>query len=226
MLNQSFPKKGYSCHPAHQPHFRRQSSNLSFVSTSSFQLDPELSVQQFLTSAEKAEIELLQAQLDALEIPQRPPGAFMLFKKTFQSLVAKDQHFYSTKDFCRYLKQKYDSMSNEERSKFEEESQQKYDEYLEQFRRVEEKTEEIREQIENITNRANYTFHTKRKKVSAYRVFKKDIAEKIKNEFPKMNNSERQMIVRERWRNLDNSEKALFVHQARYLEEKKHYDSI
>jgi hypothetical protein len=51
--------------------------------------------------------------------------------------------------------------------------------------------------------RGSFESVAKKKKVSAYRVFKKSIAEKIKVEFPKMNNSERQMIVRERWKMLD-----------------------
>jgi hypothetical protein len=66
----------------------------------------------------------------------------------------------------------------------------------------------------------------KRKKISAYRVYKKEIASQIKEEFPKMNNSERQMIVKERWKCLSDKEKGIFVMHARYLEEKKLHSAI
>lgn len=57
---------------------------------------------------------------------------------------------------------------------------------------MEEKAEEIRNQIEEIIKKGNYEEVIKKKKVSAYRVYKKEMAEAIKIEFPKMNNSERQ----------------------------------
>jgi hypothetical protein len=74
--------------------------------------------------------------------------------------------------------------------------------------------------------RGSFEAVARKKKVSAYRVFKKSIAEKIKVEFPKMNNSERQMIVKERWKMLSDGQKSIFVLHARYLEEKKQFLQI
>ena len=100
-------------------------------------------------------------------------------------------------------------------------SEQRYKVYLEEHDDVSQRAELLQEATNEITKRADFDLHTKKKKVSAYRVFKKEIAEQVKQEFPKMNNSERQMIVKERWRSLENEDKGIYVLQARFVEEKK-----
>ena len=59
----------------------------------------------------------------------------------------------------------------------------------------------MREQIDEIINRADFSKIVK-KKISPYRVYKKENAADIKLEFPNMRSQERQMIVKERWRQL------------------------
>ena len=64
----------------------------------------------------------LKTQLDKLEFPQRPPGAFMLYKEIIQKAKKNDHksaRFVSTKDYCKTLKRDYDSLSEQERSKYE-----------------------------------------------------------------------------------------------------------
>ena len=54
------------------------------------------------------------------------------------------------------------------------------------------------------------------KKISPYRVYKRETAAEIKAEFPGMSNEERAQIVRERWRNINDSLKVVFVTLARF----------
>jgi hypothetical protein len=73
----------------------------------------------FLTQHEKEELVSLKCELDNIEFPVRPPGAFMLFKEMAQK-SKKDKKGYSyahsTKEFCQTLKRDYDSLKEEERS--------------------------------------------------------------------------------------------------------------
>ena len=64
------------------------------------------------------------------------------------------------------------------------------------------------------------------KKMSPYRVYKRETAAQIKQEFPLMSNEERSQIVKERWRTIDDKQKAIFVALARVEEEKLTHDAI
>jgi hypothetical protein len=68
--------------------------------------------------------------------------------------------------------------------------------------------------------------HARRKKVSAYRVYKRETAPRFKAEYPEMKNSERQMIVREKWKALGEKEKLIFVTMAKIEEESLYYQEI
>ena len=108
----------------------------------------------------------------------RPPGAFMLFKEANKKRAWQEkQKGYSTQDFCRKLKKEYESLPPIQRAKFEELSDLSYKAYLEKYQLAEKLAEEIREKKEAIIKKGDYEYHTKRKKVSAYRVFKREIAE-------------------------------------------------
>ena len=85
--------------------------------------------------------------------------------------------------------------------------------------------EEINKEIDSIYEKADMNVQAKRKKVSAYRVFKRETAPQFKHQYPNMKNSERQMIVKEQWRLLGEKEKAVFVYLARLQEERDHYDA-
>jgi len=65
-----------------------------------------------------------------------------------------------------------------------------------------------------------------KKKISPYRVYKKENAPAIKLEFPNMRSQERQMIVKERWRQLTDEQKVIYVVKARVEEERLHYQNI
>ena len=57
------------------------------------------------------------------------------------------------------------------------------------------------------------------KKISPYRVYKRETAAEIKAEFPSMSNEERAQIVRERWRSISDSLKVVYVTLARFEQE-------
>lgn len=57
------------------------------------------------------------------------------------------------------------------------------------------------------------------KRVSPYRVYKRETAAQIKSEFPLMSNEERSQIVKERWHTIGDKMKAIYVALARLEEE-------
>ena len=64
------------------------------------------------------------------------------------------------------------------------------------------------------------------KKISPYRVYKRETAALIKQEFPGMSNEERAQIVRERWRCIADSLKAIYVCLARFEQEVDHHQKV
>jgi hypothetical protein len=59
------------------------------------------------------------------------------------------------------------------------------------------RAEVIRSKIEDIQLKGDLSAHAARKRISAYRMFKKENAAKMKEEFPQMDKYERQMIVKD-----------------------------
>ena len=64
------------------------------------------------------------------------------------------------------------------------------------------------------------------KKISPYRVYKRETASDIKAEFPSMSNEERAQIVRERWRAINDSLKVVFVVLARFEQEVDQHNKV
>jgi hypothetical protein len=64
------------------------------------------------------------------------------------------------------------------------------------------------------------------KKMSPYRVYKRETAAQIKAEFPLMSNEERSQIVKERWRTISDQLKSVYVALARIEQEKLQHDAV
>jgi hypothetical protein len=64
------------------------------------------------------------------------------------------------------------------------------------------------------------------KRVSPYRVFKREMAANAKLEYPNMRNEERQIIIKEKWRRVNDHERGMFVAMARLEEEKSYYQHV
>ena len=64
------------------------------------------------------------------------------------------------------------------------------------------------------------------KRISPYRVYKRETAAQIKSEFPLMSNEERSQIVKERWHTIADKTKAIFVALARLEEEQLRWTAV
>jgi hypothetical protein len=64
------------------------------------------------------------------------------------------------------------------------------------------------------------------KKISPYRVYKRESAPHIKAEYPNMSNEERAQIVRQRWQTISDSLKCVYVTLARFEQESEHQKTI
>lgn len=64
------------------------------------------------------------------------------------------------------------------------------------------------------------------KRISPYRVYKRETAAQIKSEYPFMSNEERSQIVKERWHTISDKMKAVYVALARLEEEKLAWDAM
>ena len=62
------------------------------------------------------------------------------------------------------------------------------------------------------------------KRISPYRVYKRETAAQIKKEFTVMSNEERSQIVKERWQTIPDSTKVVYVALARLEEEEAHWN--
>ena len=62
--------------------------------------------------------------------------------------------------------------------------------------------------------------------MSPYRVYKRETASLIKQEFPHMSNEERAQIVRERWRCISDSLKVVYVTLARFEQEVDQFQKV
>lgn len=94
-----------------------------------------------------------------------------------------------------------------------------YSQYQVQCSNIEEESSLLLEKIKEIYDKGDMTLHARRKKISAYRVYKRETAAYYKSEYPNMKNSERQMIVKSMWQKLEDDEKLFYVVKARIEEE-------
>ena len=132
---------------------------------------------------------LLRA-LNWLKLPKRPPGAFNIFLQDFIVSLKQKSKFKSFYDSENQAMQEWKTASLEIQSKYESLASLKFTEYEKEFSEISSKGEAIRDQIEEIQKRGDITAIVK-KKISPYRVFKKEIASHIKIEFPNMKSQER-----------------------------------
>ena len=64
------------------------------------------------------------------------------------------------------------------------------------------------------------------KRISPYRIYKRETAASIKAEFPLMSNEERSYIVKQRWKLISLKAKEMYVILARIEEETHNYQQI
>ena len=119
----------------------------------------------------------LYQELHSLQLPKRPPGAFNIF---LQDQINDQKKQGKAKSYQRAESEALAQWNNgpnkeEFQAKYEGIAAKRFQEYQEEFKELSERGEAIREQIEEIQNRADINAIV-RKKISPYRMYKKEIA--------------------------------------------------
>ncbi|CDW79511.1 UNKNOWN [Stylonychia lemnae] len=178
-----------------------------------------------LTQFEKDLLEKFFKELNSIANPAKPLNAFALYLKSDLSNLKR---ITPNKAFSYYERVGQSNWKKEDeaiKAIYETQAETQFKEYVECYQVYSANAENLREKIDEIINRADISQIVK-KKISPYRVYKKESASAIKAEFPNMRSQERQMIVKERWRQLTDQQKVLYVVKARLEEEKLAYTNI
>eukprot|EP00347_Sterkiella_histriomuscorum_P000965 403373850 len=178
-----------------------------------------------LTQFEKEILESLFFKLKSLSLPKQPQSAFILYMRSFYQKKKLEKPFLDQKKIELEAKLLWRKECEETKLLFEQKSDEALKFYEKEFQEYSDSCEQIRSEIDEIIERADIS-RIVRKKISPYRIFKKELAPNIKLEFPNMRSQERQMIVKDRWRKLPDSDKLIFVIKARIEEERHHYKSL
>jgi hypothetical protein len=176
-----------------------------------------------LTPKERKQLEEIQLQLSKLTLPETPPDAFTIFTNS-QSLSQPDN---PTADADASIaisnveaKKKWLAMSRETKVEFEEKSSLLFAEYQREYERINEESQRLWSLHDSIRAKGDMEKRIQVKRISPFRIYKRETAAEIKSEFPSMSNEERSQIVKERWRTISIKKKEIFVYLARIEEER------
>lgn len=161
---------------------------IRFTHHSLNQLDPLLLIN--LTSFEKKELDSLFTALNSLTQPKRPPGAFNIYLNDLIVTLKQTHQYKNFKVAEVEAFRKWKQESDQVKAEYETRADLAFKEYNQKFLEYSNKSEAIREKIDEIKARADFSAIVK-KKISPYRVFKKENAASIKEEFPNMKSQER-----------------------------------
>lgn len=184
-----------------------------------------------MTAYERDRIEVLQIELSHLQLPRKPPGPFNLYLMEFHqhqrasssdSSIRRSNHVTSDEQ----VKALWYKETPERRAHFEDLAKRLQDEYLDRFEEIAKKSESVQAEIDTIIASCDKEQCVKRKKVSPFRVFRRDVTARTKEEYPEMGGQERQMIVKAKWERLTEAERTLFVVKARVEEERNYYNQV
>ena len=153
---------------------------------------------QNLTEYEKQQLKTIRQLLAEVEVPNKAPKDTSEFIRS-QALAPKEA--------CEKVTQMYRDYHQSQES-------------------IHCQKEELEAKEREILERVDMAKHCPLKKISPYRVYKRETAAEIKAEFPSMSNEERAQIVRERWRSISDSLKVVYVTLARFEQEKDHQDKV
>lgn len=85
----------------------------------------------------------------------------------------------------------WDNLSAAERAPYESEASILHERYQEEYRAFIERSSSLQSQKKELLANGDYTARTLTKRISPYRVYKRETAAQIKAEFPLMSNEER-----------------------------------
>ena len=124
------------------------------------------------------------------------------------------------------MKKQWETLSAAEKSQYESEASALYDKYQREFGETNMLSDQLWTKMQRIKARGDLETRTQVKRVSPYRIYKRETAAQIKSEYPAMSNEERSQIVKERWHTISDRLKAVYVALARLEEEKLAWDAI
>ena len=185
------------------------------------EIDPQIKTN--LSFKEKEELDEISKHLNQLEQPKEPPTAFILYRD--QQLDKTQQSVKFEMDDVRMRKQ-WETLSAAEKSQYESEASALYDKYQREFEETNMLSDQLWTKMQRIKARGDLETRTQVKRVSPYRIYKRETAAQIKSEYPAMSNEERSQIVKERWHTISDRLKAVYVALARLEEEKLAWDAI
>jgi len=99
-------------------------------------------------------------------------------------------------------------------------------EYQIEYERVCNAIDALTSARDELMRKASVENSATRKKVSPYKVFKRERAAEAKLEYPNMSNEERQIIIKGEWHGTNVHERGMFVAKARLEEEKSYYHQV
>jgi hypothetical protein len=130
--------------------------------------------------------------------------------------------------FCQELgtsdaRAKWEQLGSAEREKYEQRSSQLFAAYQLEYDAVLQESSRLWSTHDSIKGRGDMEKRCAVKKISPYRVYKRETAAAIKMEFPLMSNEERSQIVKQRWKLISLRAKEMYVILARIEEETHNY---
>ena len=117
-------------------------------------------------------------------------------------------------------------MPQGEREAYESKATALHAQYQTDYQSILERSSQLQAQKKLILEKGDYATRTWTKRISPYRVYKRETAASIKAEFPLMSNEERSQIVKQRWHFISDRAKAIYVALARLEEEQARWDAI
>ena len=164
----------------------------------------------------------LKRELVTLQLPMKPQGPFEIYLQKLKSsngLSLPNLNFIYQGESESKVKMMWYNESIETHAYFEALANTLQRRYQVEYDTMSQRSESIREEIDLIIARSDLEAFAVKKKISPFRVFKREIASLTKLEFPNMRSQERQLIVKAKWQGISDSEKLLFVVKARLEEE-------
>ena len=89
------------------------------------------------------------------------------------------------------VKKQWETLSAAERSHYESEASALYEKYQREFEEINMQSDELWTRMKEIKARGDLETRTQVKRVSPYRIYKRETAAQIKSEYPAMSNEER-----------------------------------
>lgn len=172
--------------------------------------DQEECIRGNLTPLELSQLDEIKTKLSKLKMPETPGTPYELYN--LDNPAASD------------AKRKWERLTADEKARYEQASSQKFAEYQKEYDAILQESSKLWALHDSIRTRGDMEKRVASKRISPYRVYKRETAAAIKAEFPLMSNEERSQIVKQRWKLISTKAKEMYVILARIEEETHNYE--